>query len=118
MRAVLKGCKKQRVEVEIFETVVVQPQLIDDGREPDEDVRAAAEIELEARHKRQRGHRAANHRAALEHTHSVPRLCRVGRRDERVVPRTDENDVVHKRVIVRRSNYARAVTDLRACSNY
>jgi hypothetical protein len=43
--AVFVRREEQRVEVDVLEAVALEPELGDDRREPDQDVRAAAEIE-------------------------------------------------------------------------
>src|SRR5690606_17926492 len=63
--------EEEGVQLEVFEPVALQLQLLDHGGEADEDVRAAAEVEPVAGDDLLRGHRSADQVTALEHRHTL-----------------------------------------------
>jgi hypothetical protein len=98
-RAILERRVEQRVQIDVVETVLMQLQLFRDGRQPDQDVRTAAQVEAVARHDLLRRHRAAHAALLLEHAHALTRLRQVRGRDEAVVTRADDDrvEVAHRR---------------------
>jgi hypothetical protein len=74
--AILERREEERVEVDVLEAVPLEPELLDDGREPDQDVRAAAEIEAVARHDLLRRDGAADDVLPLEDAHAPPACAR------------------------------------------
>src|SRR5690606_18858118 len=71
------GGEEERVQLEVFEPVTLQLQLLDHGGEADEDVRAAAEVEPVAGDDLLRGYRSADQVTALEHRHTLARPSEV-----------------------------------------
>src|SRR5690606_22528668 len=90
--------------------VSLQLELLDDGRQADEDVRAATEIEAIAGDDLLGGHRPAYDPPALENRHPVPRACEIRRGHQRVVAGADDDGVV----VVRSAAGHRATSRLSA----
>jgi hypothetical protein len=86
--------EEERGQIEVLEAVTGQLELLDDRREPDEDVRAAAQVEAVARDQLLRGDGATGDAAPFEDSHPVPGLRCVSRRDQGVVTCADDGDIV------------------------
>ena len=88
------GIERPGVHLDVLQAVPGEVQFRHDRRGPEHDVRAAAHVELVARHDFFRADRPADDRAAFEHQHPAARLGEIASADEPVVARADDDAII------------------------